>query len=189
MTAFAPASRDGGTMYERIMGASFSRLAPEVQQFHRLVGKHTLHGRVEVHAPKSLLTKLLALLLGTPHSASEGAIKFELDAQPLAETWTRHFPMKTMTSRLQLIDGQIVEKRGAARLLFELSEKQGQLRMHLRRLHFLGFPCPDRLMPRVVAEETGRDGCLHFLVRAEISGVGLVASYQGYLAISESGNR
>lgn len=172
-------------MYFYAMGESFSRLALQVQQFHCLAGKHTLHGQVEVHAPKSLLAKLLALLLGTPRFASEGAIKFELDAQPLVETWTRHFPSKTMTSRLQIVDGQLVEKLGFARLMFELSENNGQLNMHLRHLYFFCIPCPAWLTPRVVAEETGRDGRLHFRVRAEVPGAGLVASYQGYLTLPE----
>lgn len=174
-------------MYELAMGAGYSLLASEVQQFHRLSGKHKLRGQVEVHAPKSPLAKLLALLLGTPLAPSEGAITFELDAQPLAETWTRHFPAKTMRSRLQLIDGQLVEKLGAARMIFELSERDGQLNMHLRRLYFLGIPCLSSLMPRVIAEETGRDGRLHFHVRAEVPGIGLVASYQGYLTLPETG--
>lgn len=176
-------------MYENVMCESYNHLAPEVQQFHRLAGKHTLHGRVEVHAPKSLLAKLLAIFLGTPRSASEGAIKFELDAQPLAERWTRHFPLKTMTSRLQLIDGQLIEKLGVARLMFELSEKEGQLNMHLRHLYFLGIPCPAWLMPHVVAEETGRDGRLYFRVHAGVPGVGLVASYQGYLTMPVSASQ
>lgn len=166
------------------MGESYSRLASEVQQFHRLAGKQKLHGRVEVHAPKSLLAKLLAMFLGAPRTANVGSIKFELDAHPSGETWTRHFPLKTMTSRLQLIDGQLVEKLGAARLIFELSESNGQLNMHLRRLYFLGIACPNWLMPRVIAVETGRDGRLYFHVRAEVPGVGLVASYQGYLSLS-----
>ena len=171
-------------MYERTMGESFDRLAPELQQFHRLAGKHTMHGRVEVHAPKSALAKLLALFLGTPRTATEGPIKFELDAQPAVETWTRYFPSKTMTSRLQLIDGQLVEKLGAARLVFKLSESDGRLNMHLYRLHFIGVPCPTWLMPRVVAEETGGGGRLHFCVRADVPWVGLVASYRGYLSLS-----
>ena len=166
------------------MGESYGRLAPEVQQFHRLAGKHTLHGRVEVHAPQSVLARLLALFLGTPRTATEGTIKFELDAHPSGETWTRHFPSKNMTSHLQLVDGQLIEKLGAARLIFELSGSNGQLNMHLRRLYFLGIPCPNWLMPRVIAVETGRDGRLYFHVRAEVPGVGLVASYQGYLSLS-----
>lgn len=167
------------------MAEGFNRLAPAVQQFHRLAGHHTLHGQVEVHAAKSLPAKLLALLLGTPRSASEGAIRFELDAHPRAETWTRHFPSKTMSSHLQLIDGRLVERLGAARLIFELNEHEGQLNMRLCRLYFLGIPCPAWLMPRVVAEESGCDGRIYFHVRAEVPGVGLVAGYQGYLALPE----
>lgn len=171
-------------MYERTMGESFVRLAPEVQQFHRLAGKQTMHGRVEIHAPKSVLGKVLALFLGTPLAATQGPIKFELDAHPSEQTWTRHFPSKTMTSRLQLIDGQLVEKLGAARLVFKLTEIDGRLNMHLHRLHFFGVPCPKWLIPCVVAEETGGGGRLHFRVRADVPWVGLVASYQGYLSLS-----
>ena len=170
-------------MCEHVMGKRYGRLAPEIQSFHRLTGKHTLQGRVEVHAPTTFLAKLLATLLGTPRSASQGEIRFELEAHPESETWTRHFPSKTMRSRLQLADGQLVEKLGAARLMFELTENQGQLNMHLCRLFFLGIACPAWLMPQVLAEETGRDGRLHFRVRAEVPGVGLVASYQGHLTL------
>ena len=172
-------------MYEHVMGDRFGRLAPEIQMFHRLAGKHTLHGRVEVHAPTGFLAKLLATLLGTPRSANQGEIRFELHAHPESETWTRHFPSKTMSSHPQLVDSQLVEKLGVARLMFELTENQGQLNMHLCRLYFLGVPCPAWLMPHVLAEETGRAGCLHFRVRAEVPGVGLVASYQGDLTLPE----
>ena len=171
------------SMYERVMGESFGRLADSVQQFHRLAGKHALYGRVQVHAPESILAKLLARLLGTPLSACEGPIKFELDARPSEETWTRYFPSNVMTSRLQLRNGQIVEKLGAARLTFALHENNGCLNMQLRRLQFLGIPCPKWLMPIVVAEETGIDGRLYFNVRAEVIFVGLVVSYQGYLLL------
>ncbi|MCY7389072.1 MAG: DUF4166 domain-containing protein [Burkholderiales bacterium] len=173
-----------GSMYERVMGESFGRLAESVQQFHRLVGKHELTGMVQVDAPKSILAILLARLLGTPLSANEGPIKFKLDARPSEETWTRHFPSNVMTSHLQLRNGQLVEKLGAARLTFALLENNGRLNMQLRRLQFFGIPCPKWLMPIVVAEETGFDGRLYFHVRAEVIFVGVVASYQGYLSLS-----
>lgn len=173
-------------MYERVMGTSFNRLALDIQRFHRLAGQHRLYGRVEVLSPRSAIAALLARLLGTPRSAGDGAITFELDAQTFAEIWTRHFPSSTMTSRLQLIGGQLDEKLGVARLRFALSENNGQLNMHLQQLHFVGIPCPTWLMPRILAEETGRNGRLYFRVRAEVPGVGLVASYQGYLELPET---
>ena len=34
-------------MYETAMGQHFGRLARSVQDFHRLAGKHVLHGQVD----------------------------------------------------------------------------------------------------------------------------------------------
>ena len=167
------------------MGESFGLLAPALQQFHRLAGQNELHGLVAIHAPESFLARVLARLLGTPLVACEGPIRFELDAQPLAETWGRYFPSHVMTSRLQLVDDHIVEKLGGARLTFALIEKNGQLSMQLCRLHFFGVPCPGWLMPRVVAEESGRNGRVDFHVRAEVPYVGAVAGYNGYLLLQK----
>ena len=173
-------------MYETAMGQHFGRLARSVQDFHRLAGKHVLHGQVEIHAPQSMLAKFLARLLGTPLVSNRGPIKFELDARPLEETWTRHFPAKVMTSHLQLLDGQLVEKLGAARLTFALCECEGRLTMQLCRLQFLGIPCPRWLMPIVIAEETGADDRFNFHVRAAVPWVGVVASYRGHLSLADT---
>lgn len=59
-------------MYEQAMGERFARLDPAVQAFHRLTGRHELHGWVRTQAPQSLAARLLALCLGTPLRASEG---------------------------------------------------------------------------------------------------------------------
>ena len=174
------------SMYETAMGQHFGRLARSVQDFHRLAGKHVLHGQVEIHAPQSMPAKLIARLLGTPLVSNSGPIKFELDARPLAETWTRYFPAKAMTSHLQLLDGHLVEKLGAARLTFALHEREGRLTMQLCRLQFLGIACPRWLMPIVTAEETGAGDRFNFHVRAVVPWVGVVASYRGYLSLADT---
>jgi hypothetical protein len=75
------------SMYQLLMGASFLRLSPSVRAFHRLTGPHVLHGWVQTEAPGTFLAKLVARCLGTPLSASNGAIRFELDAHPDREVW------------------------------------------------------------------------------------------------------
>lgn len=171
------------SMVERAMGESFGRLAPALQQFHRLDGHRVLVGEVRIHAPKSFFARLLARLLGTPLAASEGAIRFELDAQPTSETWTRFFPSHVMSSRLQLVENRIVENLGAARLRFTLVEKNAQLQMQLCRLQLFGVPSPRWLMPELVAEETGHGDRVQFQVRAIVPYIGLVAGYEGYLLL------
>lgn len=173
------------SMYERAMGESFDRLPPAVQRFHRLVGVQELHGWVEIDAPSSLGARLLARYLGTPLRAASGPIRFELNAAPEAETWTRHFPAQKMISRMRLDVRKVVEQLGAARLTFDLCEAGGRLEMRLRELEFLGVPCPRWLLPRVIAHETGQGDRLYFRVLASLPVIGTVTSYRGHLTIAQ----
>ncbi len=171
-------------MYEQVLGANYANLPLAVQRFHRLTGRIVLHGWVETHAPVSALARVLAYCLGTPRIASSGPLRFELEAGPCIESWTRHFPTQTMTSRMRLVGGQVEERLGTAQLTFNLAAVDGKLKMELARLRFLGVPCPRWLMPRVVADETGTEDQLHFQVVAALPLVGVVASYQGHLDLS-----
>jgi hypothetical protein len=172
------------SMYQRVMGVSFDRLPSAVQRFHRLAGSHELHGWVDTDAPSSLAARLLARGLGTPLRATSGPIRFELHAAPEAETWTRHFPTQRMRSHMRLDAHRIVEHLGLARLSFDLCEAGGRLEMRLCGLRFLGVPCPRRLLPRVIAQETGEGDQFHFRVEASLPLIGTVASYRGHLALA-----
>ncbi len=172
------------TLYEQVLGANYAHLPLAAQQFHSLTGRAILHGWVETDAPSSALARVLAYCLGTPPSASSGPLRFELEASPNMESWTRHFPTRTMTSRMRLVGCQVEERLGAARLTFNLAAVDGTLKMELASMKFLGVPCPKWLMPRVVAEETGIEDRLHFRVVAALALIGVVASYRGHLDLS-----
>lgn len=171
------------SLYQQVMGADFLLLPIPLQQFHALAGRHVLQGWVEVQAPASAAARVLARCLGAPLDARRGPIRFELESSPASEHWVRHFPGKTMQSRLRLASGRIVERLGAARLAFALRAGPEKLEMQLVGLHFLGLPCPRWLMPVVVAEETASAGRLHFRVQASLPVVGVVAGYQGHLEL------
>lgn len=170
-------------MYQRAMGPAFARLAPALARFHSLAGQHRLEGQVAVEAPAGAMGRVLAWALGAPQASVRGSIVFELQATPLAEVWTRHFPARTMRSTLRASGGQVVEHLGAARLGFTLVEAQGRLVMRLESLHFLGVPCPAWLRPQIVAEETGQGDTLHFHVQATVPWVGRVVHYRGHLVV------
>lgn len=176
---------NAASMYERAMGERFDHLPLAVRRFHRLVGLQELHGWVDTEAPSTLAARLLALCIGTPRRAMSGPIRFELHAAPEAETWTRHFPSQTMTSRMRLDAPRVVERLGAARLTFNLCAADGRLEMRLTGLRFLGVPCPRWLLPTIIAEETGQHDQLHFRVRASLPVIGTVTSYRGHLTIVE----
>lgn len=175
------------SLYEQVMGASYVRLPTAVQRFHRLSGPRSLEGWVETRAPSNLLARLLAFCLGSPQKSVRGRIRFELDAQPDAEIWVRHFPSKTMMSRLVRSGERVEEQLGASRLRFRLRATDAGLEMELERLHFLGIPCPRWLMPTIVAEEHGDHDQIHFMVSATVPWVGVVASYQGHLVLTPEG--
>ena len=171
------------SLYERVLGARYASLAPALQRFHSLAGLHVLHGVVETEPPASWLGRALARGLGSPLQATTGPLRFELDAAPSLETWTRHFPSRTMRSRLQFDAGRVTERMGAARMTFTLDEAGGRLQMRLERLRFLGVPCPAWLRPRIVAEETGEGERLHFRIEACVPGIGRVVGYRGHLVV------
>jgi hypothetical protein len=171
------------SMYQRVMGGEFDKLAPAVQRFHRLAGTHELHGEVEIGAPAGVLPRLMALCMGMPRTATTGPIRFVLEAGAERETWTRHFPGRTMTSTLRYSDGHVVEELGPARLTFTLLQEQGALQMRLDRMTFLRIPCPRWLMPRVVARETDQQGRFHFHIEADVPFIGPVGRYNGFLKL------
>ncbi len=171
------------SMFEQVLGAKYLELPASVQRFHRLTGCTVLHGWVETSAPESTLARCLAFCLGVPRSASSGPIRFELNSGPAYETWTRHFPTRTMTSRLLLVTGRIEEHLGAARLTFNLNVVDGKLNMQLEKMKFFGVACPNWLLPKIVAQEMGIDDQLHFNINAALPLVGTVASYRGHLEV------
>ena len=172
-------------LFEAALGARFAELAPALRRFHRLSGRHELRGVVETDPPASTIGRLLAWCLGSPRQSVSGAIRFELDAAPDVETWTRHFPARTMRSSLRLVDGRVVERMGPARLVFALEAIDGGLRMRLQAMRFLGIPCPAWLRPRIVAEETGDDSRLCFRIEAAVPGIGRVVGYRGHLVVPD----
>lgn len=174
----------GLSLYERVLGADYDRLPAAVQRFHRLSGHTVHHGWVETRAPESMAAKCLAICLGAPRTASSGPLRFELDAGPETETWTRYFPTRTMTSRMRLVGGQVEERLGAAAVTFSLEAAEGKLSMTLARMRFFGVPCPRWLLPKVIAEESGTGEQLHFHVTAALPVVGSVADYRGHLAVA-----
>ncbi|WP_426393878.1 DUF4166 domain-containing protein [Ralstonia sp. R-29] len=172
------------SLYETILGAQYAELAPAVQAFHHIAGRVVLDGEVETEPPASRVARWLAWCIRTPRTSTRGPIRFTLDATPLQETWTRHFPRQTMRSTLSLHQGRIMERLGAVRLFFALEAERGVLQMRLEGLRFLGIPCPGWLRPDVLAEESGNDDRFHFNIRASVPLLGVVAAYRGYLDLT-----
>jgi hypothetical protein len=168
-------------LFARALGSTFDGLPPSLRRFHSLRGVHALTGRVDVAEPTTIIARLLARCLGTPRVAGTGPLRFELNAAGDSETWTRRLPGTTMVSRL-FVHGPCIEERiGPVRLCFVPEAGPDRLVLRLVGLRVLGVPCPRRLLPRIVAEETASADRVHFTVRASLAGIGTVAGYRGHL--------
>lgn len=171
-------------LFPTVMGERYERLHPDLRAFHDLTGAATLHGEVRTQPAQSWLAGLLGLAMGTPRAASQGPLRFELGETGADQQWTRHFPHRSMVSRMSVRQGALAETLGPVRLTFALEEDAGRLRMKLQRMHFLGLPCPAFLLPQVTATEHGGGGRLHFDVSAALPWIGRVAAYQGHLDVT-----
>lgn len=168
---------------------AYARLPAAVRRFHASSGRQTLHGEVETAAPASAMARLLAWCLGSPREARRGPLRFELDASPAGESWTRVFPDRTMSSQLHRDDagGSVIEQLGPLWLRFAVHEVGGALEMRLAAMRCLGIPWPRMLLPKVVARETGDDERLQFEVSAALPLIGQVAAYRGHLVVPGAG--
>lgn len=173
------------SLYQQVLGADFDKLPEKLAAFHRRQGNAIFSGETEVQGPQILIARCLARLLGTPRQSGYGPIRFELAATPLAERWTRVFLGTTMTSVMQVANGRIVERLGAARLYFDLVIERNRLQMKLVAMRFLGIPCPACLLPRIIAEESEHENRFCFNIEASVPCFGRVVSYRGFLNIDE----
>ena len=171
------------SLFQSVMVDAFGRLAPPLQHFHSLQGRHSMEGRVQADAPLSRTARLLAMCLGTPREAMNGVIRFDVEACRDREIWTRYFPQHVMRSQMRRDGAQMVESLGPVSLHFSLLEQGGALHMQLTAMRILGLPCPPWLMPVVHAVESAQDGALFFDVRASLPWAGTVSAYRGHLLV------
>ena len=175
------------SIYQQVLGNQFNQLDANVQQFHRVQGIHHLKGRCCIRGAESLTGKLICILLRLPKATAVADLEFELKASEREETWIRHFPQRTMQSRLQAAaDGLLGERIGPARLLFSLTVDDGQLSMQLKAIRIFGLPWPKHWFPEVWAIERGEQDRFHFDVGARLRRFGLIVAYSGYLNLPEA---
>lgn len=171
-------------LYRQILGSEFAALDEPVRRFHSLQGRHRLSGRCTVNGAEHALGRFICAMLGLPRQVSDGEFQFDLEADPIGEIWIRHFPTRTMRSRLgRRGTNRLRERLGPASLTFTLETNKGSLSMHLQSIRVLGLPWPRRWFPEVWAFERGDRGRFCFDVGARMRVLGSLVAYSGYLEL------
>jgi hypothetical protein len=177
------------SIYRQLLGADYQRLSPEQARFHALSGRHQFRGEAEITCGRHPLSRLVALFMGLPRRDARVTLDFDLRVENGVETWERHFGPQQMTSVLRANNGLLVERLGAMVLHSRLYVEGDCLRMQVLRARLFGLlPLPLWMMPAVQADETGRDGQIHFTIRVVWAWLGLLVAYQGFLTVDVDHN-
>jgi hypothetical protein len=177
-----PADARMPSLYQQLLGAEFDKLDAAVRRLHLLQGHYRLCGHCSISGAEHFLGRVLARLLCLPLCADEAEFSFELLVDAGGETWTRHFPGKTMQTRLQRHSSTVlVERMGSVRPKFGLGVDEGSLSMRLLGMNVLGLAWPKRWLPAIRTRESGDGDLYRFEVDARLGRLGLLVAYAGTL--------
>lgn len=170
------------TLFQRLLGAEFYHLAPEVKALHSLRGRHRYRGVCTVERGGNPLGRIAAMFAGLPPAMRDADIVVDFDAQGERETWQRHFRGVPMRSRLQFGDGRLHEWTGRVRFRFRLHRIDKDLHWVAERARLFGvLPWSERWLDGVRCREFGENGRYRFEVEARLPVFGKLVRYHGWL--------
>jgi len=171
------------TLYQRVLGAKYDRLTPNLRRFHSAHQDIRVEGTFSVTRGPSALGNWLTDLSGFPATAAELPVSLTVSPSPRGETWRRVFGAHTIVSWQEQRAGLFVERFGPLSMYLVADVDDGALIVRDLRSTFLGFPLPPALSPQVDA--FGRDDGENIGVRISITNplLGLLVSYAGTIRI------
>jgi len=167
-------------LYARVMGPRFGALPAAVREMHWLCGDGGASGQANVTRGRNPLARLVAVLMRFPPAGSH-PLHVSFVERDGVERWTRHFGDRKFSSHLSEQAGQLTERFGAMRFVFDLPSDEHGLAMHISRWSVFGLPLPLALAPRTSAREWEEDSRFHFDVPISLPLIGLIVHYAGWL--------
>lgn len=176
------------TLYQRLLGDAWHRLAPAVQLLHAGTETVCFGGVFTVERSGSPLINNLLRPMGLPDAGSAVPLKLVITANSTGETWHRTFAGKAfITEQAEGKARLLKETAGSGELWFRLAEVDGALVYKptgfATRLGPFVIPLPVWLGPRIVAREeavAGKTG-VRATVRVTHPLTGLLVAYSGYI--------
>jgi hypothetical protein len=171
-------------IYRQVLGDAYERLAPPIQDLHKIATSRRFEGRAEV-TRGGLLAQLIGRVVGFPPAGSDVPVTVTLTRTGKGELWQRDFGGHRFASVQYpgegADEGLLVERFGAAAFAMAVVVDGGRLRLVPRRGTILGVPLPRWTLPRIEAYEDDTDGRFNFHVDIALPVVGRVVAYRGWL--------
>ena len=167
------------SLYRRVLGSEFARLAPALRQFHdcELGGKAA--GRMTIEHGSGWIARVLAWLLRLPPAMKDGPVTLAVSASDSVERWDRAFGSRRLITRQWQRGALLVESLGLVAIGFAATVENETLRLATRRVWCCGVPVPTWLGPGTTALATpDGDG---WLIDVHVAGplVGTILRYRG----------
>ena len=174
------------SLYARLLGPDFHRLAPVLQSIHDARTTKLYVGRCNIHGGEGWLSRLIARLAGLPVACMDVPVEVTIDTDAATESWVRKFGAHRMQSRLAVRNQRLEERLGPIVLAFELAAQQDRIVWSLRSARLALIPAPLTWLLKCAATEAIHDGRYGFDVSAHVRGIGLIVHYRGWL-VSQDG--
>ncbi|HVE77318.1 MAG TPA: DUF4166 domain-containing protein [Gemmatimonadaceae bacterium] len=169
----------GPSLYRRLLGRDFERLPEALRRFHDSVGGGSGAGVFRVQRGTRAPARAVARALGLPPEGDRVAVTLRVTAENDHEVWTRAFGAQRLRTRQWLEGGRLIERTGAAKLVFDVAADERGMRFRSVGFAWLGAPLPASLAPEVEADVRGFAAHWEVTVLVRAPRLGVITSYQG----------
>jgi hypothetical protein len=169
------------SLYARLLGPAFERLAPLLQSIHDARTMKVYVGRCDIRAGHGWLARSIARLARLPDAHRDVPVEVTIRTVGATEHWIRKFGTQRMQSRLAHRDRRLEERLGPIVLTFALSAEEQCILWSLQSARLALLPLPLTWLLQCAARETIQDGRYGFDVSAHVRGIGLIVHYKGWL--------
>lgn len=139
------------SLYRRILGSEFARLAPVLRQFHESEYGGQAAGRMTIEHGSGWLARGLAWLFRLPPAMTDGPVTLAVSARDSIERWDRTFGSRRLVTRQWQRGALLVESLGLVAIGFAVSVENEALHMATKRVWYCGLPVPAWLGPGTTA--------------------------------------
>lgn len=170
------------TLFQRLLGAEFAHLAPQVRALHSRPGRFRWRGICSIQRGTHPLARLACMFARLPPSMQDVPVSVEFTSSGDEELWQRDFNGVPMRSRLRFDGGQLHERLGPMTFRFHVHRDGEALHWTTIGARLFGLlPLPSTWFTQVRCRESEADGRYRFLVDARLPWVGPLIRYQGWL--------
>jgi Domain of unknown function (DUF4166) len=182
-------AEESGPLYQRVLGAAWSRLPEAVRDLHGASRRSRFVGEARVERGRGILSRVVAICVGFPSAGEAVPVVVRFDERDGQEIWHRTFAGRSFRSSQAQgrgrWEGLIVERFGPVAAGLAVVVEGAKLRLIVRRWSIFGIPLPAMLAPGGETYEAAPHGRFHFHVEIKHPLTGLIARYRSWLTPEE----